>query len=649
MNKKLLPLVWVISVIGIAILANTLEQESSHFFGIADDHEQTISFSYPVEIVQTFAVEGGEVMQGSQILEVRRSDLASKLAIIDEQIQAMKSSSEEERGTTQAKLYSLRAQRAAELAEVDGQIKNLLAEQRLNEKLLKQISGKKTTDLQQSPLFTKIEGLREQRRHIEMSMEAQMVNLEQQLGASVRPSDSRLAELEERKHELQRQFTDLKVNAKFNGRVGSVNFKSGEIVAPFQPVLTVHGLSPRFIKGYIHENVFNEVAINQQVWVRSNTSSNHNEAISAVVESLGSRIVEYPVRLKKNLMVSAWGREVVVRLTDENQLLLGEKVIVSLNDPDKQKSWVSNILVLFSSISQSVAATNVSKADGAEGYPIRSMLAGLKDQDIEASGIIPALTEGHYFLVNDETLIDQAELFEINTQGELLARMPIQTEIKVDDLESISRDDSAVYVLASMDKNKKDRRHFLRLKVSGDSVITTGQVNLYKRLKALSTSSTDSATRQFLSHALKDKSIQIEAHNVYQNNLYLGFKTPLNERNETVILKIENVDKILSGEEIDGKIWRSISLLNPQTGSPALLSDLLFYEDRLLLLGVSKDEGRLSSHLWSYQYETESLRTLKSFNQLRAEGVVASTDKNRVVVVFDGGGNHPSRFLTITL
>ena len=261
MNRKLLPIVWTLAIGSIVLLSGILKLESTHFFGIADDQEQTISFSYPVEIVQTYAVEGAHVDQGTQILEVRRRDLGTKLVILDDQIQAIKTTSTEEIATTRAQLEGLRAQQAAELAEIDSQILTLLSEQQMNKKLLEEISGSKTRIASKSPLETKIKGLKEQRVHIEKSLSAQIQNLEQQLNASIRPSDSKIAELEERKIEFQRQVTALKVRAKFNGQVGSINYKPGETVAPFQPILTVHGASPKYIKGYIHENVFNPYSV----------------------------------------------------------------------------------------------------------------------------------------------------------------------------------------------------------------------------------------------------------------------------------------------------------------------------------------------------------------------------------------------------
>ena len=651
--KKLLPIVWVFAIGSIVLLGSLLKLESSHFLGIADNHEQTISFSYPVEIVQTFAVEGGEVNQGMQILEVRRRDLSTKLAIIKEQIQALKSTDNEEIASTVAKLAGLRAQQGAELAEIDAQIQTLKSQQELNVKLLSEISGKKTQVSSKSPLETQIQGLREQRRHIEVSLTAQIDNLQSQLDSSERPVNAKLAELKERESEFERQVTDLQVLAKFNGRVGSVHYKPGEMVEPFQPILTVHGMSPQFIKGYIHENVFNQVAVGQQVWVKSNANSNQSESINAVVESLGNRIVEYPVRLKKNMMVSAWGREAVIRLVQEHSLLLGEKVIVSLKSPSEEINMIGGVVDFFASaIGQSIASTDTRQSGEPEGYPIRSLLDDLKDHELEASGIIQTSNPGFYFVVSDESKDKQPELFKLNDQGEVIQRLSIKTSKKVDDLESISSNGNNIYVLSSLDRTKKKRRQLLRLTIDqDDNVVLDGRINLFKALERLSKSSSDEATRQFLKHAIADKTIQIEAHAVKQNSLYVGFKTPHNTQGETVFIKIDNLDTLFAGKQVqvEGTIWRNISLLDPQTGSPTYLSDMLFYGDELLLLGVNDSHSTPSSHLWSFKTKTSKLTSIKSFDRLKAEGISATLKQDEVLVVFDGDGVKASRFLPVDL
>ena len=148
------------------------------------------------------------------------------------------------------------------------------------------------------------------------------------MSASKKPISVKKHQVENRLDELDRQAQELIIHADFTGRIGSINFKQGERVPSFKGVLTVHGLYPETVKGYIHENVSNDARIGQRVWVYA--SRNHNQPpVPGVIESLGNRMVEYPERLKVNPRVRSWGREVNIRLDKNNPLLLGEKVQIS--------------------------------------------------------------------------------------------------------------------------------------------------------------------------------------------------------------------------------------------------------------------------------------------------------------------------------
>ena len=77
-KRRLLPLSWVVSIIAVAALTLSLQNESTYFFGIADNSEQTISFSYPVQIVQNLVIEGSEVKQGQRLARIGLKSLVEQ-------------------------------------------------------------------------------------------------------------------------------------------------------------------------------------------------------------------------------------------------------------------------------------------------------------------------------------------------------------------------------------------------------------------------------------------------------------------------------------------------------------------------------------------------------------------------------------------
>jgi len=216
---------------------------------------------------------------------------------------------------------------------------------RIDLDMVRSISGTKVANSagETSPVQAKLSGLRTERNRVAEAAASRIEALGQRLAARAVSERARLAELRARRGELLRQQANLSVAAKYHGRVGSVLYRPGDVVPAFAAIVTLHSLAPELVKGYIHEDVYNEVSEGRQVWVRSMTSEN-SELLIGIVESLGSRIVAYPERLLKNPGAPAWGREVVVRLDKGNRLLLGERVAISLRPPKSLQERVAPLL-----------------------------------------------------------------------------------------------------------------------------------------------------------------------------------------------------------------------------------------------------------------------------------------------------------------
>lgn len=331
-SRAVLLAAWMLALIGLAVISRHYGGESDRFFGISDDQEQTVRFTMPVQIESYGFVSGQEVGAGDLIVEVRQPDIDAEIQIVAERIQGLKFGNRETRASMQSEIVQQDADLQASLTELDSQIRGLRARADAARTILQGLD-RDSSDGAGPAVRREIDSLTERKHAIRRATAARINDLSSRLAASKRPVDAQIAELEQRQRDLERQQADLRVFAQFTGRVGSVLFKVGETVPPYQPVLTLHGSRPSFIRGYIHEDVFNDVRLRQTVWVQSLSSLHADIWHEGVVESIGSRIVEFPVRLKVNPLMQAWGREVLVRLRDDHTLLLGEKVHVQLERP----------------------------------------------------------------------------------------------------------------------------------------------------------------------------------------------------------------------------------------------------------------------------------------------------------------------------
>ncbi len=641
MNKIILPFCLTLALLGIFLLSDSFSDKSLHFFGIAGQREQSISFQYPVEIVQVFGVDGKEVTQGEPMLEVRRQDLNTDRTALEQEIRRYELQKQETHNTITSQLVSLKAKKQAVSADMDYQIHVLELRLRINANMMDSISeGNPSKNIISNN--NELQDLKRKRHYLVQAIQAEINNLEEQHNSTIRPIDAQLAELQHRKEELYQQNISLKVSALFNGRIGSVNFKAGELVPPFQSIMSVHSLIPRYIKGYIHENILNDVKVDQTVAVRSLAFNKGEKPLKGIVESMGNRIVEYPERLKKNPLVPAWGREVIVRLNDpHNSLLFGEKVEVLLNRPEQTSQGLS-LMKNANASTENIAITNVVQ-------DITSSTKTIKAKRIEASGILWQAKQSHFLLISDEQYHDLSTVFIMNDKRTISSRLNMQQQ-SVDDLESISSDGDYTYILSSLSYTKKDklkakRKKLIRFKYQNSSVTEQQEIDLYKTLKKIKDQQAQTKLSLFLEQAIDSHSIDIESHFVKNNQLYLGFKSPFEGNIKAIIIRINNLSSLFNGSTPKAEIWKTINLPDPETGEPMQLSDMLLIDKHLFLLSVSRSSSK-NSMLWHYRVDVDILEGLKQFPGLKAEGITYQAEKSLFTIVFDEGSKTASKYLS---
>ena len=125
-------------------------------------------------------------------------------------------------------------------------------------------------------------------------MRNEIKNLLDESTKDLSPKSSSLSlDIESAKKELefaQAQKDHLLIFAEKSGIIGGVNFKSGQTVPPFTTLLSILSQKPDMIKAYIHENVYTQVELNQELMLAS--IADKRKKFSGRVISIGSRIIE---------------------------------------------------------------------------------------------------------------------------------------------------------------------------------------------------------------------------------------------------------------------------------------------------------------------------------------------------------------------
>jgi multidrug resistance efflux pump len=287
----------------VAAITLATRGESDSFYGIADAREIVINSESPVDINSIHVVQGQLVGKGDTLVELSRSDLAEQISDYSR------------------RLDDLRNRKTTRIHELQAEIRELEAQYAMNKQLASDLKSiKKDSEgapngSSANPIVSKIADLKK-----ELQYEQSVSN----------PQESQARRLQQELAAFEKIKEGFVIKAQIDGVIGSVNYKNGEKISPFSPIMTLHTKSPSLVRGYIHEKVYTKIAVGQQVRV-SSLSGSGNRNIGEVV-GVGSRIVEYPVRLRKRQDILIWGREVIVKIPENNAFLLGEKVRIVIGN-----------------------------------------------------------------------------------------------------------------------------------------------------------------------------------------------------------------------------------------------------------------------------------------------------------------------------
>jgi HlyD family secretion protein len=116
--------------------------------------------------------------------------------------------------------------------------------------------------------------------------------------------------------------------APIDGTIGNVSVQLMELVPPYQTIISVYDENPSIIRAYMNEQAVIPVQVGDKVSVES---SNRSYAIEGEIIEIGSRIVSYPKQMISGEQVEMWGKELFVKIPDENNFLNGEKVYVLID------------------------------------------------------------------------------------------------------------------------------------------------------------------------------------------------------------------------------------------------------------------------------------------------------------------------------
>ena len=303
-----LSIAWILCVIFAVILGFMYQGKAAMFRGIAEASETIISLPSPTEIVKVYVVPGQEIKAGDTIVSLNRPDLTLRIAELTRELDALEGRSN---------LSS-------------AEIRNLETEYESNKAIsakLKSLSNSKSKADGNDAMAMRIKSLKNELAVATKSANEQIALLRGSGRLQKSSGKSEAANIRKELAEMRKQQEELTQIAKENWVVGDVNVRDGEKVSSFAPIVTLAHKSPTLIRGYINEQIYKNTNIGEAVKVTTLTGA--GKGVVGEVVGLSSRIVPFPTRMWKMPELPVYGREVTIKIPEDNEFLLGEMVTIT--------------------------------------------------------------------------------------------------------------------------------------------------------------------------------------------------------------------------------------------------------------------------------------------------------------------------------
>jgi multidrug resistance efflux pump len=237
-------------IVALIALTRYYRSEPEFIYGIADTKEIVINSESAVDIRRILVVQGQSVAAGDTLLELHNAELDLKISQLTHEISVLKKRETTHASLSRSELKQLQAQQQEKASEIRAEISELEAQYNLNRQLMTELrsldrdrNAAKQEDDVRNPLKIKIESLK---RLLELAQDPTRVyqnRLSDALSSSGDPLIEQAKLLEEELQMLHQDKRRLIITAQISGLIGSVNFKVGEKVSPYDPILTLHAAS----------------------------------------------------------------------------------------------------------------------------------------------------------------------------------------------------------------------------------------------------------------------------------------------------------------------------------------------------------------------------------------------------------------------
>ncbi len=301
---------------------------STSFLGITYSKQYKINAEKSAIILETHVVPGQTVEPGDLLIELESPELTLEIEKLKKEIQLLNSEKEEKSKLLSSKIQLLESEKTILRGEIDNEVRLLQNEIDLNTSL----TGKILKNQNNAALNDTLTGLHLQIKSIKekgflklKALDIRLLDIKQEFTFDQSQIQAKIELAQEELNWKHREEQRLDKYATFSGVIENVYVKPGEQIEAFTSVISINSKHPSSVVGYLVGKKDRDKKLGDQIIVRSLEHAQFE--IPGNIIGFGS-VVELPEILQKSTAVKAFGLEVFIEISENNQLAVGEKIIV---------------------------------------------------------------------------------------------------------------------------------------------------------------------------------------------------------------------------------------------------------------------------------------------------------------------------------
>lgn len=329
MKINILYIFWVILLfVAIGLVLRFANASNTTLFGSAETQGQIVNCDYPVLVQKIFVHAGDQIRKGDTLMLLERPELDNQVVQKDNEKQVNRAEQVAKAGTVDNELERLKSDHFTKINDLESQIKLLEAEEKAQASVRLLVENGKPT-ANKSLLVEKINLLKNAVGVENQRYSAQFKELNQQKQAEISVFDSKVNSVDQELTFLESAKGKLVLLAPIDGFVGSVQVFENEIAPQHKELMRINPKQPDIVKGFLPESAEVMYQLGDSVSLVSTTRPN----VQAKGRLIGStpQLVEMPMRLKKLQQYNSWGREIFIKLRNDNTFFIGEKIIITIS------------------------------------------------------------------------------------------------------------------------------------------------------------------------------------------------------------------------------------------------------------------------------------------------------------------------------